>query len=220
MQVCFLKDAVSLIMPVTPPTYQWSVGKRMETIRIHETGDVYRPGGRARFQGSFDFLLPAQAYPFLEAGARAEPDYYLHYLTAWAEGADPVRFLITETPVNTLVYVEEVTHGERDGTGDRYVTVTLREYAELAAAEVSGSDAGGGNLPGSGTNSGPVGAEQSYTIIRGDTLSMICRRFYGKSTAKYYNALASFNGIKNPHLIYPGVTIQIPTESVLLGVAG
>lgn len=57
----------------------------------------------------------------------------------------------------------------------------------------------------------------TYTIVSGDTLSVICRRYYGKSSAKYYNALAKYNGIKNPHLIYPGVTIQVPSETVLLG---
>ena len=59
---------------------------------------------------------------------------------------------------------------------------------------------------------------QSYTIKKGDTLSAICRTYYGRSTAKYYNALAKVqNGIKNPHLIYAGNTIKIPTEAVLLG---
>lgn len=55
--------------------------------------------------------------------------------------------------------------------------------------------------------------------MRGDTLSIICRRYYGRSTAKYYNALAKYNGIKNPHLIYPGRTLKIPPENVLLGVS-
>ena len=67
MQFCFIRDQVSLIMPVTPGTYQWSVGKRMETININEMGDVYRPGGRTRFYGNFTFLLPAQDYPWMEA---------------------------------------------------------------------------------------------------------------------------------------------------------
>ncbi len=58
MQFCFIRDQVSLIMPVTPGTYQWSVGKRMETININEMGDVYRPGGRTRFYGNFTFLPP------------------------------------------------------------------------------------------------------------------------------------------------------------------
>ena len=79
MQFCFIRDGVSLVMPVTPGSDKWSNGRRMETINISQLGDVYRPGGRSRFAGSFEFLLPAQAYPWMEAGARAEPQYYLGY---------------------------------------------------------------------------------------------------------------------------------------------
>ena len=109
MQFCFIRDHVSLVMPVTPGSYRWSSGKRMETINISQLGDVYRPGGRTRFSGSFDFLLPAQAYPWMETGARADPQYYLDYLTAWAQDSRPVRLVITGTEVNALVYLEEVT---------------------------------------------------------------------------------------------------------------
>ena len=51
---------------------------------------------------------------------------------------------------------------------------------------------------------------QTYTVVKGDCLSVICRRFYGSGTAKYYNALATYNGIKNPHLIFPGQVLTIP----------
>ena len=190
MQICFIRDSVSLVMPVTPDTYQWTVGKRIETININALGDVYRPGGMTRFSGNLDFLLPAQDYPWMEAGSHAEPQYYLDYLNAWAADGKVIRMVITGTEINTLIYIEDVTQSEKDGTGDRYVTVAIREYCDLEAKD---------------------------TIVSGDTLSVICRRYYGKSSAKYYNALAKYNGIKNPHLIYPGVTIQVPSETVLLG---
>lgn len=91
MQICFIRDSVSLVMPVTPGSYKWANGKNMETINISQLGDVYRPGGRARFSGSFDFLLPAQEYPWMESGARADPQYYLDYLNAWALDDKTVR---------------------------------------------------------------------------------------------------------------------------------
>lgn len=216
MQICFIRDQVSLVMPVTPGRYQWTVGKRMETININELGDVYRPGGLTRFSGNFDFLLPAQDYPWMEAGSRADPQYYLDYLNAWARDDKTVRMVITGTEINVLVYIEDVAQGETDGTGDRYVTVAVREYCDLEAVEVAA--AGGTQNNGRATDASS-GKTQSYTIVSGDTLSVICRRYYGKSSAKYYNALAKYNGIKNPHLIYPGVTIQIPPESTLLGVS-
>ena len=60
-------------------------------------------------------------------------------------------------------------------------------------------------------------AAQQYTIVSGDMLSVICRRYYGNGSAAYYNALAAYNGIANPHLIYPGTTITIPPADELLG---
>lgn len=150
MQFCFIRDQVSLIMPVTPGTYQWSVGKRMETININEMGDVYRPGGRTRFYGNFTFLLPAQDYPWMEAGSRAEPQYYLDYLNAWACDEQTVRMVITGTEINVLVYIEDVTQGEQDGTGDRYVTVSVREHSDLEAVEVAVNNGTQNNGPGAG----------------------------------------------------------------------
>ena len=203
-------------MPVTPGRYQWTVGKRMETININKLGDVYRPGGLTRFSGNFDFLLPAQDYPWMEAGSRADPQYYLDYLNAWACDEKTVRMVITGTEINVLVYIEEVAQGETDGTGDRYITVAVREYCDLEAVEVAVAN---GTQNSGRAADAASGKTQSYTIVSGDTLSVICRRYYGKSSAKYYNALAKYNGIKNPHLIYPGTTIRIPPESTLLGVS-
>lgn len=218
MQFCFIRDGVSLVMPVTPGRYKWSNGRRMETINISQLGDVYRPGGRSRFAGSFEFLLPAQSYPWMEAGARAEPQYYLDYFNAWVKDGKPVRLVITGTEINALVYMEEAAQEERDGTGDRYVTVSVREYVELGAVETTNPNTAVQNSTRPGDALGNGEKEQSVAVAKGDTLSIICRRYYGKSSAEYYNALAAFNGIKNPHLIYPGTLLRIPPESVLLGV--
>ncbi len=218
MQICFIKDGTALTLPVTPAGYAWGVGRNMETINISQLGDVYRPGGRTRFSGeALECLLPAQDYPWMEPGAMANPQYYLDILTAWAATGEPVRYIVSGTEINTLVYLESVEWREQDGTGDVYASLWLREYTDLearevAAAEDAASVTGNGSRP---TESS--GASQSYTIVRGDTLSAICRRYYGKFSAAYYNALARYNGIPNPHLIYPGTTITIPPESVLLG---
>ena len=97
MRVCFIGDGAPLIMPVTPGSYRWSTGKRMETVRLSRLGDVYLPGGRTRFAGRLEFLLPARDYPWMEAGAMAEPQYYLSRLDAWALDEKPVRLVLTGT---------------------------------------------------------------------------------------------------------------------------
>ncbi|MGN0998138.1 MAG: phage tail tip lysozyme [Faecousia sp.] len=49
-------------------------------------------------------------------------------------------------------------------------------------------------------------AETVYTVVKGDTLSGIAKK-YGTT----YQALAAYNGIANPNLIYVGQKIKIPT---------
>jgi LysM repeat protein len=51
----------------------------------------------------------------------------------------------------------------------------------------------------------PPPAESSYTVVRGDTLGAIARRF--NTTVQ---ALSSLNGIANPNLIFPGQVLRIP----------
>jgi nucleoid-associated protein YgaU len=51
-------------------------------------------------------------------------------------------------------------------------------------------------------------AQQTYVVVRGDTLSAIAKRFYGH--ANDYHKIAAANGIANPDLIHPGQQLIIP----------
>jgi nucleoid-associated protein YgaU len=52
--------------------------------------------------------------------------------------------------------------------------------------------------------------EQTYTVVKGDSLSKIAKRFYGDAQQwrKIYEA--NKDQIKNPDLIYPGQTFRLP----------
>ena len=62
-------------------------------------------------------------------------------------------------------------------------------------------------IPGSGTQKAaePVKADKIYTVVSGDTLSGIAKK-YGTT----YQKLAAYNGISNPNLIRVGQQIKIP----------
>ena len=58
------------------------------------------------------------------------------------------------------------------------------------------------------------GQGRSYTIEKGDTLSGIAKRFYGK--AKYWRQIHEANSaaIDNPDRIFPGQVITLPAIDV------
>ena len=51
---------------------------------------------------------------------------------------------------------------------------------------------------------------QSYTVVKGDSLSKIAKRVYGKASLwpKIYEA--NRDNIKDPDLIYPGQVLRLP----------
>lgn len=64
-----------------------------------------------------------------------------------------------------------------------------------------------------GGEGGGTGA-QTYTIEKGDTLSAISKRFYGK--AKFWRQIfeANRDAIEDPDRIFPGQTIKLPAIDV------
>ncbi|MEK7832888.1 MAG: LysM peptidoglycan-binding domain-containing protein [Acidobacteriota bacterium] len=53
-----------------------------------------------------------------------------------------------------------------------------------------------------------VQSGSSYTVVSGDTLSKIAKRFYGD--ANHYHAIAQASGIDNPDKINVGQVITLP----------
>ncbi len=69
--------------------------------------------------------------------------------------------------------------------------------------EIIGGSGGGGGT-----------GEQTYTIEKGDTLSAIAKRFYGK--AKYWHQIFEANRevIEDPDRIFPGQVIRLPAIDI------
>ena len=61
----------------------------------------------------------------------------------------------------------------------------------------------------SSTAPAPAG-DRTYTVVKGDTLSKIAKRFYGSAGQWKLIYEANKDSIKTPDLIYPGQTFRIP----------
>lgn len=70
------------------------------------------------------------------------------------------------------------------------------------------------NVQGGFSTDAEVVGERTYTIEKGDTLSAVSQRFYGK--AKFWRQIfeANRDTIDNPDRIFPGQTIKLPAIDI------
>ena len=95
---------------------------------------------------------------------------------------------------------------ELSGTAD---SAEAMEKAVLMAGNVKGVS----EVRSEGVNAPPQQAQVAYYIIqKGDSLSAIAQKYYGKATEYPRIFDANREVIKNPDLIYPGQKIRIPLD--------
>jgi nucleoid-associated protein YgaU len=56
----------------------------------------------------------------------------------------------------------------------------------------------------------PQQADRTYTVVKGDSLSKIAKRFYGDAQQWRRIYEANRDQIQNPDLIHPGQTFRVP----------
>lgn len=59
---------------------------------------------------------------------------------------------------------------------------------------------------------GGGGIEQSYTVVKGDTLSHIAKHFYGKASRWHGIFDANRDQLDDPDKIFPGQVLKIPAR--------
>lgn len=200
----------ALTLPVTPKSYPMAAGRAVERLDMAQTGQIALPGLQSLFSEQLEFELPARAYPYLTASAVPEPSYYIDLLTAWSRDANVCRYIVSGTDINSPVLLGPLSYGESDGTNDVQCKLPLYEYRFLDEARVETVTQNSGR-----SVETPPQTAGSYTVVKGDSLWAICKKFYGDGSLAY--KLATANGIKNPNLIYPGQALTLPGKDALAG---
>lgn len=152
----------------------------------------------------------------------------------WEEPAECIRFLedamksgktlnliVDEAPINLDVTISTLSYEAVGAYGDIEYTIELEEASALKVYTVSEKNIQ--PLAKTVETRPETPIEQTYTVVSGDNLWKIARRFYGGSgsdwkkiydanaavieeTARKYGKESSDNG----HWIYPGCTLTIP----------
>lgn len=205
------KDTVTgeeLTLPVTPKMYAMEHGRRVNSLTLLGAGEVNLPGSTARFNEQLEGFFPCRDYPFLTPGAGTDPWVYVEWFEKRVDAGRVLRFIVSDTPINTAVILEPIRYEQQPGPADIYYTLILRGYTYLEAEqyETAASDT-------IRTVETAPAHQESYTVRAGDTLSSIARRVYGD--ASLYTRLAAANGIQNPNLIYSGQVLRLPDAGAL-----
>lgn len=214
------------LLPVPPSKLKIKINNKNETVTLMNEGEinVLKKAGLTDIE--FECSLPQVQYPFAvyKSGFK-EADYFLNYFEALKSEKKPFQFIVCRRKpdgkslfdTNIKVSMEDysITEDAKDGF-DLTVKVKLKQYRDYGTKTINisfGAEKPKGAVePQRETAGSPAPATaQSYTVVKGDCLWNIAKKFYGNGS-KYsviYNANKSVVG-GNPNLIYPGQVLTIP----------
>ena len=195
-----------LRLPVLPPSFDVTVGNINTKINISELGDINLIGKSGLKEISIETFFPAQEYYFCEYSNFPKPYDCVEMIDGWRLSGKPIRLIITETPINLALSIENFSYGEQDGTGDVYFTLGLAEYVFLETKTVAKQREYKVETQRPTTKEVP----KTYTVKSGDSLWAISKKLTGNGNnwRTIYNKNKSVIG-SNPDLIRPGQKLVI-----------
>ncbi len=131
-------DAVAF--PINPPSFEVSNGYKHAVVNIQNLGDINMIGKRGLASVKFSSFFPAQYYNFVQVLSLQTPYEYVAAIKRMAENSAPCTLMITGTSVSTPVTIDGFTFGEKDGSGDVYFSLSLKEYRYVMPASSLTSD--------------------------------------------------------------------------------
>lgn len=118
-------------LPVDMESYEIKVGNKNEVVDIINAGEYLMKGKTGLKSISLSSFFPAQDYDFAHYGGN--PWGVSDTIDEWRKNNETVEFSISGTSVEFTCLIEDYRYGEKDGSGDVYYTLELREYREIGA---------------------------------------------------------------------------------------
>ena len=131
----FNQDGIWLQLPVPPSSYSLKSGNNNSVINVESVGEVNILGDSKLSEISFESFFPAQEYNFCAYSNIPTPFECVAQIESWRKSKKPIRVILTDTDINDLFSIETFEYSEKDGTGDIYFTLTLKQYKVLKLNE-------------------------------------------------------------------------------------
>ena len=214
------------LLPIAPPKLTVKINSNNKTVTLINEGEINLLKQAGLTDIEFECRIPQEKYPFsvYKAGFKGA-DYFLGYFEDLKTRGKPFQFIVCRrrpdgTPLfdtNIKVSMEDyqITEDAKNGF-DLLVKIKLKQWREYGTKTVSirfdmEKPKAAAQPPRETTEAPAPTAAQTYTVVKGDCLWNIAKRFYGNGS-KYtviYDANRDVIG-GNPNLIYPGQVLTIP----------
>ena len=208
----------TVIIPVLPEKIEFKAnGTRFVTYEVLDLGEVQIPSGENLRSFRWTSIFPGENHflPFMSVSEPLAPKEYQTILSEWKAYGTPLKLLILGTPINHHVYLKDYNVDYSGAWGDYEYTVEFIDRRQIQVTSTKNQK--------SNTQKRITATTKTYTVVKGDTLWGIARRFLGsgtrhteiyqlnkdaiEATAKKYGKKSSNNG----WWIYPGTTLHIPS---------
>lgn len=212
------------LLPVPPGKLQIKINNANDTVTLMNEGQVNLLKKAGLTDIEFECLIPQVKYPFAvyKKGFK-KASYFLNYFEKLKKNRKPFQFIVSRyTPdgkrlfgTNIRVSMEDYTITEEVKEGpDLKVKIKLKQYRDYGTKTVKikkKKKKAVAKKTRETDNSPAPASAQSYTVVKGDCLWNIAKRFYGNGSlyTVIYNANQGVIG-GNPNLIYPGQVLTIP----------
>ena len=214
------------LLPVAPSKLEIKINNANKTLALINEGEINILKKPGLTDIEFTCGIPQVRYPYAvyKEGFRGA-DYFLDYFESLKNSRKPFQFIVCRVlpsdrklfNTNIKVTLEDYKLTEDAGDGfDVTVKVKLKQWRDYGTKTVNITMAASkprtAAEPQRESTTSPAPAQAaSYTVVKGDCLWNIAKKFYGNGS-KYtviYNANKGVIG-GNPNLIYPEQVLTIP----------
>lgn len=213
MWLTYNAEKEKIQLPVLPESFQVENGSNNDTVNVAGLGEIVIMQSRPALKFSFSSFFPAATFPGIQVSKITKPLTLVEKINTWKASTTPVHFICTAIGIDLYCTIESFKYEEDGGDPGTYqYSITFKEYREISTRQVTVNvKTTVASVTKTETRVDSTSTPKTYTVVKGDCLWNIAKKFYG-SGSKYtviYNANKSVIG-SNPNLIYPGQVLTIP----------
>lgn len=219
----------NLRFPVCPAEVGKNINADISGEKIIKRGTVNIFNGSEPDSISLSGFFPdaSATYGFIDVKGQ-DPYGYVNKIEKWCKSGERLRYIVTGTPINLPVKVSHFEYKEKDGSGDVYFVVELKEDADINIPEWSPTPVSGNpsnpvankvySRPRNNVDLGRLKVKSSgkvHTVKHGEYLYLIAQKYYGngklhRKISQHPENLKRYPKLKNSNVIYSNWKLVIP----------